>query len=64
MLYTMSRKKKEMFYEMFQALEHFPLKQTNSKQPTPDQSVSKGFMKEEGEKTRIPKQQGRGSPAW
>lgn len=52
-----------MFYKMFQALEPFPLKQVNSKQTTPDQSVSKGFMTEEREKTGIPKQQGRGSLA-
>lgn len=52
-----------MFYKIFQALELFPLKQVNSKQTTPDQSVSKGFMTEEREKTGIPKQRGRGSLA-
>jgi len=56
MLYTMSRKKKKkLFYKMFQALECFPLKRIKFKQTTPDQSVSKDFMKEERDKARIPK---------
>lgn len=52
---------KKKFYKMCQALEYYPLKQIPNKQC--QVIVFKGFMQEEGEKTCMPKEQGRGNPA-